>query len=105
AGVALDPGTPVEIIYPYLHAVDAVLLVSVCVGFGGQEYIGAVDEKIRKLAEKRSKAGLDFEIGLDGGINLHNAREKIDLGADTLVAGSMFFGCPDPKEIVKKILL
>jgi ribulose-phosphate 3-epimerase len=102
-GVALDPATPVETIEPYLDRVDIVLLVSVCVGFGGQAYIGAVDEKIRRLAEMREKKGLSFEIQVDGGINVENGGAKRSLGVDNLVGGSMIFLADDLPETVRKL--
>lgn len=107
-GVALDPATPIEAVRPYLHAVDAVNQIAVCVGFGGQSYMEATDEKLRQLVRARRELGLDFEIQVDGGINVKNALEKHGLGADTLIAGTMFFSSDNIKEMVyqfKKISL
>ena len=103
AGVALDPATPVETIEPYLDQLDIVLLVSVCVGFGGQPFIPAVDGKLRRLAAMRCDRGLAFEIQVDGGINAENGREKRRLGADNLVGGSMIFLADDLPETVRKL--
>jgi len=103
AGVALDPGTPVSAVAHYLHAVDAVLLVSVCVGFGGQKYISETDAKIKELAHIRRINGYSFEIQVDGGLTLDNARSKYKLGADTLVAGTMFFKSPDTGALVQRL--
>jgi ribulose-phosphate 3-epimerase len=103
AGVALDPATPLDTIELYLDRLDIVLLVAVCVGFGGQKFIGAVDEKIRQLAAMRKERGLAFEIQVDGGINAENGREKHLLGADNLVGGSMIFLAEDLKETVRKL--
>ncbi len=102
-GVALDPATPVETIEHYLDRLDIVLLVSVCVGFGGQAYIDAVDEKLRRLAAMRESKGLAFEIQVDGGINVKNGREKHMLGADNLVGGSMVFLANDLPETVRAL--
>lgn len=101
AGVALDPATPVEAIEHYLDQVDLVLLVAVCVGFGGQKFIDAVDEKIRRLAKMRNDKDLHFEIQVDGGINTSNGAEKRALGVDNLVGGSMIFLSEDIKETVR----
>jgi len=103
AGVALDPATPVEAIEHYLDQLDLVLLVSVCVGFGGQKFIGAVDEKIRRLAKMRRDRNLNFEIQVDGGINTENGSQKRALGVDNLVGGSMIFLAEDMKETVRKL--
>ncbi len=102
-GVALDPATRIQSIEHYLHAVDVVLIVSVCVGFGGQKYIEAMDSKIAQLSEMRKQRNLDFEIQIDGGINPGNAIEKHKLGADTLVAGTLFFRSENVGEIVKSL--
>jgi ribulose-phosphate 3-epimerase len=83
--------------------VDAVLLVAVCVGFGGQCYITETDARLRRLAALRKEKGFAFEIQVDGGINLDNALEKHRLGADTLVAGSMVFLSGSIHEVVKKL--
>lgn len=102
-GVALDPATRIEDIEHYLHAVDVVLLVAVCVGVGGQKYIEAMDNKIKQLSDMRKQKKLDFEIQVDGGINLQNALEKHKKGADTLVAGTLFFRSDNVHEIVKQL--
>ena len=74
-GVALDPATRIQSIEHYLHAVDVVLIVAVCVGFGGQKYIEAMDSKIKQLSDMREQKGLNFEIQIDGGINPDNIAE------------------------------
>lgn len=101
AGVALDPATPVETLEHYLDQVDLVLLVAVCVGFGGQKFIDAVDEKIKRLAKMRKDKDLHFEIHVDGGINTANGAQKRALGVDNLVGGSMIFLSEDIKETVR----
>ncbi len=102
-GVALDPATPVETIEHYLSELDLVLLVAVCVGFGGQKYIDAADEKIRRLVRMRKEKNLRFEIQVDGGINAENGAGKIALGVDNLVGGSMVFLADDLKETVRRL--
>lgn len=100
-GVALDPATPVEAIEHYLDQLDLVLLVAVCVGFGGQRYLDAVDEKIRRLSRMREEKQLCFEIQVDGGINTENGAQKRALGVDNLVGGSMIFLSDDIGETVR----
>jgi len=101
AGVALDPATPIELLEHYLDQVDLVLLVAVCVGFGGQKFIDAVDEKIKRLAQMRKDKNLHFEIQIDGGINTTNGAQKRALGVDNLVGGSTIFLSDDIKETVR----
>jgi len=102
-GVALDPATPIETIEYYLDQLDLVLLVAVCVGFGGQRFIDAVDEKIKRLAQMRKDKNLQFEIQVDGGINTSNGVQKRALGVDNLVGGSMIFLAENMKETVRQL--
>lgn len=88
AGIALNPETPLSEIEPYLDMVDMVLVMSVHPGYGGQKYIEDVNIKIECL---RKKMGADFNIQVDGGINIRNIRRVNELGANILVAGSAVF--------------
>lgn len=102
-GVALDPATRIEDIEHYLDKIDIVLLVSVCVGFGGQQFIDEVDKKIKKLCKIRKDKGLNFEIQVDGGITVHNGLQKYAIGVDNLVGGSMFFKAENVNHVVKEL--
>lgn len=95
AGVSINPGTPVSILESVLEYVNLVLVMSVNPGFGGQSFIPSSLRKIRKLSEIRENLGYNFEIEIDGGANLSNAREIIDAGTDIVVAGSGIFKAPD----------
>jgi len=95
AGIAINPGTPVEAIDPLLADVDLVLVMSVNPGFGGQSFISGTLEKIAALRARidRLVAGstrrIDLEV--DGGINQQTARLVRNAGADVLVAGTAGF--------------
>ncbi len=89
AGISLNPATPLEVIDYVLDDLDMVLLMSVNPGFGGQSFIPATFEKIKKLKEKI--AGRDILIQVDGGASPANAKQLCDCGADVLVSGSAFF--------------
>ena len=91
AGVALNPATPVNTIFPILNELDFVLLMSVNPGFGGQFFLPLVKSKTLELSKIRQEEGLNFEIEIDGGINNDNSKEMIELGTDILVAGSYIF--------------
>ena len=88
-GLALNPETDVSEVMPYLSMVDMILVMSVHPGYGGQKYIEDVNEKITFL---REKCGPDFNIEVDGGINLSNIKKVVGLGANVIVAGSAVFG-------------
>lgn len=93
AGVALNPATPASAIEHVLDRLDLVLVMTVNPGFGGQAFIPAMLEKIRRI--KALTAGRSIRIEVDGGINAETAPKVIAAGADVLVAGSAIFGQPD----------
>jgi len=103
AAVALNPATPVHMLEDVLCDVDMVLIMSVNPGYGGQGYIPQITEKIRKLDAMRKSGGYNFTIQVDGGVNLKNAGQIVEAGADILVAGSAVFGAENPEEVVKKL--
>jgi ribulose-phosphate 3-epimerase len=100
AGIALTPETPVETIRHVLGAVDIVLQVSVCVGFGGQDILAPVYEKFRELQSYKEKYGYTYEIQVDGGINERTYQKAAQYGAEALVAGSTVFHSKDMKKTV-----
>ena len=102
-GLALNPETDVETVYPYLHLVDMALVMTVHPGFGGQKYIHDCTPKIAALVAKREALGLDYDIEVDGGIGEGTIDEALDAGANILVAGSSVYG-GDAHENAKKLL-
>lgn len=97
AGLVVNPDVPVETMFPYKDKLDMVLIMSVFAGFGGQSYIDDVNEKIKAA---RDFFGEDFDIEVDGGINLENKHIPISYGANVLVAGTAVFGAKDLKQAV-----
>ncbi|WP_077309672.1 ribulose-phosphate 3-epimerase [Terribacillus halophilus] len=95
AGVVLNPATPVSLIEEILPELDMVLLMTVNPGFGGQKFISSVLKKVEELSRLRSALELDFEIEIDGGVNVETAKLCTDAGADVLVAGSAVYGKED----------
>ncbi len=95
SGVSLNPATPLCLLSEVLSVVDLVLIMSVNPGFGGQKFIPAALDKIRRLAALRKEGGHDFLIEVDGGVTLANAAEVLAAGADILVAGSAVFSADD----------
>lgn len=95
AGVSINPATSLSALDFILEEVDLVLIMSVNPGFGGQKFIPSALEKVKALKEIRDYHHLNFEIQIDGGITLDNAREVLDAGVDIVVAGSAVFGAED----------
>ncbi len=101
AGVAIVPTTPPEALEYILKEVDMVTVMSVNPGFGGQKFIEASLEKIRRLKEMREEKGYTFEIEVDGGVDQSNYLDIIEAGADVLVAGSAVFKSKDPAKTIR----
>jgi len=103
AGVAINPHTPVEALFPVLEEIDLVIIMSVNPGFGGQKFIYHSIEKIKKLKEEIIIRNLPTLIEVDGGVGMQNAQVLLQAGADVLVAGSAIFKAPDPKKAIQQL--
>ena len=93
AGVALNPSTPESAIEYVLDRLDLALLMTVNPGFGGQAFIPAVVEKVRRVAAMIGDRPIHIEV--DGGITPETAPLVSAAGADVLVAGSAIFAGND----------
>lgn len=91
-GIALNPETPVELVYPIIEAFDLVLLMSVHPGFSGQAFL---PEALGKAQAIRTRFGDSVRIQADGGVNPTTAHSCRDAGFDVLVSGSTIFGSND----------
>ena len=89
AGVAINPGTPVEAVRDVLEAADLVLVMTVNPGFGGQSFLPFCVDKVR--AVRAMIAGRAIDIEVDGGVNAATAGALVAAGANRLVAGSAVF--------------
>lgn len=89
AGVSLNPATPESAIEYVLETVDLILVMTVNPGFGGQKFIHATEEKIRRI--KAMVGDRPIEIEVDGGITPETAALPVKAGANVLVAGSAVF--------------
>ena len=98
AGVALNPTSPPELIQWALPFVDYINVMSVNPGFGGQDFIPEMVEKVRRLKEMT-----DVPIAVDGGITVDTAPLMVEAGAQVLIAGSAVFR-GDPAEEMRKII-
>ena len=103
-GVAINPATPVQTLGGVLELVDFVLVMSVNPGFGGQRFIPASLEKIRKLATMRHARGVRFRIEVDGGLSERTVADVVRAGAEILVAGNAIFGQGDSRANAHKLL-
>ncbi|AEV16833.1 MAG: ribulose-phosphate 3-epimerase [Thermus sp.] len=91
AGLAINPGTPLEALFPLLPELDLALLMSVNPGFGGQRYIPTATPRLRRLKEMRDQLNPGCLLEVDGGVNRDTVAEVYRAGADVAVAGSALF--------------
>ena len=104
AGVVLNPATPVAQLENAIEVADYVLLMSVNPGFGGQEFIPYVLEKVRQLREMRQrKRKPEMPIQIDGGVHLDNLADVVRAGCDWIVTGSAIFHSPDAESTVRQM--
>jgi len=91
AGLALNPGTPVDSISALLPDLDFVLVMSVNPGYSAQSFIPSAIDKIKTLNALRKDVNPSLLIEVDGGISASNSELLISAGADILVSASYIF--------------
>ena len=100
AGVALNPHTPVSVLEEIIPMLDLVLLMSVNPGFGGQSFIPATINKVKKLKVLIASTQSNAIIEVDGGVNLLTGKQLADAGANALVAGNFVFNSANPAQTI-----
>jgi ribulose-phosphate 3-epimerase len=100
AGVAITPSTPVEALSEIRGELWSALCMTVNPGWGGQRFIPASIDKIRRL---RALIGPDVELEVDGGIDVETAAPCAEAGASLFVAGTSVFGSPDPGAAFRQV--
>lgn len=122
AGLAFCPETSESLIPKYLDKCDLVLLMTVNPGFGGQNFIPGVLDKIQftrdlcsrldirkggKVPQPDKKTAVDsfpgFDIQVDGGINAETAKKCIESGANVLVSGTFLYNAPSMRDAILQI--
>jgi ribulose-phosphate 3-epimerase len=100
AGIAINPGTPVETLSELRGSADIALCMTVNPGWGGQAFIEGSVDKVSRLS---SLVG-DARIEVDGGIDTATAGPIAAAGASLFVAGSAVFGSADPAAAYAEIV-
>ena len=103
AGLVLNPATSLNLLDNCWDKLDMVLLMSVNPGFGGQDFIPSVLDKISALRKTIDKKRLNIRLEVDGGIKLDNIAEVANAGADTFVSGSGIFGEKSYQDVISKM--
>ncbi len=101
--VALNPSTSLTALEHVLGDCEMVLLMTVNPGFGGQKYIEACTEKVRRLREMAQARGQALDIEVDGGIKPETAGLVAAAGANVLVAGTAVFGAKDYRQAIRAL--
>ncbi len=95
AGISIKPNTPVAKVFPFLHSLDLVLVMSVEPGLGGQKFMDLSLTKISLLKNKINEEKVDVLISVDGGVNDQTGPLCLKVGANILVVGQYLFGHDD----------
>ena len=99
-GLVLNPATPLDFLDYTLGKLDLVLLMSVNPGFGGQQFIADVLDKVRAVRKRIDASGREIRLEIDGGVKVDNIAAIARAGADMFVAGSAIFGAKDYKATI-----
>jgi ribulose-phosphate 3-epimerase len=102
-GLAINPPTSIGMVQPYLEQIDALLIMTVNPGFGGQSFIYETLPKIQQAYAWRCERALTYRIGVDGGVDFKTAAECAHVGADTFISGTTLFSRPNLRAAVKKM--
>jgi ribulose-phosphate 3-epimerase len=96
-GIALNPGTPLEVIEPLLGEVELILILAVNPGWGGQQFISGTMSRLARVRRMIAASGRDILLGVDGGITRENIGAVVATGVDLVVTGSAVFDGKTPE--------
>src|SRR5438093_6259461 len=103
AGLAVNPDTPVEAVFPHLEDLDDVIVMSVRPGWAGQAFIPEVLPKVELVRREIDRSGLSTDVEVDGGLHPGTGARCIGAGARILAAASSIFKAEDPAEAARTL--
>ena len=103
-GIALNPGTPLEVITPLMDEFEMVFLLAVNPGWSGQKFIPSTRSRLGRLKQMVRDAKKNILVGVDGGITRNNIVDVAQMEVDIIVAGSAVFDGKAPAENAKFML-
>lgn len=103
AGLAVNPDTPVQEVFPHLEHLDRVLVMSVNPGWAGQEFLESALPKVEAARKEIDRLGLEVDVEVDGGINDETAPRCLAAGASVVAAASSIFAAHDPEEAARSL--
>ena len=99
-GLAINPDTKIQKLYPFLEIIDMVIIMSVFPGKGGQKFIENTYDKVETLRNHDK----NIDISVDGGVSSSNSKTLISKGASTLVSGSYLMKSNNINNSIKNML-
>jgi len=103
AGAVINPATPLSAVAEVAEYLDLLLIMSVNPGFGGQRFIPATVNKLRRARHLLMSTGSRAVLEVDGGINHETIAACVQAGADTFVAGNAIFSADDPPAELRRL--
>ncbi|MEP6768194.1 MAG: ribulose-phosphate 3-epimerase [Acidobacteriota bacterium] len=103
AGAVLNPATPIAALSDSWADLDYAVVMSVNPGRGGQSFLPHSVEKVRSLRQAVLESGSRAAIEVDGGVDLSNAADLANAGAEILVAGTSVYGQDDPRAAIERL--
>ncbi|MGH2739123.1 MAG: ribulose-phosphate 3-epimerase [Actinomycetota bacterium] len=103
AGLAVNPSTPVDVLFPHLDELADAIVMSVHPGWAGQEFLEEALPKVEALRKEIDRRGLTVDVEVDGGINEQTAPRCVSAGATILAAASSIFKAENPAESARRL--
>jgi ribulose-phosphate 3-epimerase len=103
AGLAVNPGTPVEPYADLMPEIDMLLVMTVEPGFGGQPFLDIVLPKVARARDMITRHGGQVWLQVDGGVSDETIERCAAAGADVFVAGTAVFGAHDPAAAIEQL--
>jgi ribulose-phosphate 3-epimerase len=103
-GVALNPGTPLEVLEPLLDELELILILAVSPGWSGQRFIPSTAARVEKAKGMITDSRHEILLGVDGGITRDNIAAVVAMGVDLVVTGSAVFDGKTPQANVHVML-
>jgi ribulose-phosphate 3-epimerase len=102
-GIALNPGTPVDVVEPLMDEVDLVLVLAVNPGWSGQRFAPNTQRRLAGVRDLIDRSGRSVMLGVDGGVTRENVGSIAAMGVDVIVAGSAVFDGGDAGANLKQL--
>ncbi len=103
AGLAVNPDTSIDLVFPHLDDLDNVIVMSVQPGWAGQGFLESALPKVEDARREIDRRGLAVDVEVDGGINEETGRRCVAAGATVLAAASSIYREPDPADAARRL--